>query len=99
MINTWSMDSSGKPQCRAIPFKIPRSLMRTVNALSGQIRPRAVVVARISSISARLVASPKMSMSHCTNWRNRPFWGLSARQTLPICSALKGLGRLAALLA
>ena len=29
-------------------------------------------------------ASPSISMSHCTNWRKRPFWGRSARHTLPI---------------
>ena len=32
----------------------------------------AVVVARISSISARFVASPRMSISHWVNWRKRP---------------------------
>ena len=31
-----------------------------------------VVVARISSISANLLGSPKISMSHWTNWRNLP---------------------------
>ena len=57
-----------------------------------------VVVARISSISARFEDSPKMSMSHCMNWRKRPLWGLSARHTLPIWRALKGEGSWAALL-
>ena len=50
------------------------------------------VVARMSSISARFDASPRISMSHCINWRNLPFCGLSALHTLPICSALKGAG-------
>ena len=79
-------------------FNSSLSLMRTVKELSGQIRDRAVVVAVISSISAREVASPKMSISHCTNCLKRPFCGRSALHTLPTCSALNGLGRLAELL-
>ena len=55
--------------------------------------------ARINSISAILVASPKMSISHWVNWRNRPLWGRSARHTLPICNALNGDGSWAPLLA
>ena len=46
--------------------------------------PSIAVVARINSISANTEPSPKMSISHCINWRKRPLCGRSARHTFPI---------------
>ena len=43
------------------------------------ILAKADAVAVISSISARLLSSPRISISHWVNWRKRPFCGLSAR--------------------
>ena len=53
----------------------------------------------ISSISALMLSSPRMSISHCTNSRMRPFWGRSARNTRSVWITLKGVGRLARLAA
>ena len=98
MMNTLSKSASSNWQAWAMAFRICRSFTRTVKPVKPSLHSM-VVVAPISSISARLVASPRMSMSHWVNWRKRPFWGRSARHTLPICSALKGLGSWAMLLA
>ena len=58
----------------------------------SKMRESIPAVAATSSISARFDGSPRMSMSHCVNWRKRPFCGLSARHTLPICNDLNGEG-------
>ena len=99
VMSTESAASSGKPAQETRAFRILRSFTRTVKELSGQMRLSAVPVAVISSISARLEASPRMSMSHWVNCRKRPFWGRSALQTEPTCSALKGCGSFAPLFA
>ena len=83
MINTVSKLSFGNPLYSAIAFRIRRSLIRIVKFLKSSF-PSSVVVARISSISARLVGSPRISISHCMNWRYLPLCGRSARHTFPI---------------
>ncbi len=91
LMNTSSKRFSGKPEQAAIAFKIRRSLI-LIWKFSNPSLPSVVVVARISSISARFVGSPIISISHCMNWRYLPFCGRSARHTFPICSALNGTG-------
>ena len=66
IINTVSKSSSANPLYAAIAFKIRRSLMRISKFLNPSF-PIVVVVAKISSISARFVGSPIISMSHCIN--------------------------------
>ena len=89
MTNTLSYSSASKPQYAAIAFKILRLLIRIVKFLKSSL-PSSVVVARISSISASMDGSPKISISHCINWRKRPLCGRSARHEFPIWSALNG---------
>ena len=58
--------------------------MRSLSRMCHSVSPSAPTVAAVavtSSISASGPASPMMSMSHCKNWRYRPFCGRSARHT------------------
>ena len=66
MINTVSKLSSGKPLYCAIALRIFLSLIRIVKLWKSSL-PSSVVVTMTSSISARYVDSPRISMSHCMN--------------------------------
>ena len=66
IMKTLSNDSSGKPLYEAIAFKILLSLILIWKFLNPNF-PSVVVVAKISSISAKLLGSPNISISHCIN--------------------------------
>ena len=97
-MHTLSRLSGAKPMPVSIPRRMRRSLMFTVKSLKPMSR-RARAVTSISSISALVLPSPRMSMSHCTNSRMRPFCGRSARNTRSVWMTLKGVGSLSLLAA
>ena len=68
------------------PFKALQigSVWRADRPQKGRF-PSIAVVARISSISARLEASPNISISHCTNWRKLHVLSISRT-----CAASRG---------
>ena len=75
---TVSRASSGKPIVKREFLKTRLSFTLTVNS-PIPIFVKAFPVTEISSISLQIESEPKMSMSHCTNSRSLPLWGLSAR--------------------
>ena len=97
-MQTESSVSAAKPMLSSIPRRMRRSLMLTVKPVKPMFSS-ARVVTSISSTSALGEASPRMSISHCTNSRRRPFWGRSARNTRSVWMTLKGLGSLSLLAA
>ena len=98
VMQTESSVSAEKPMLSSIPRRMRRSLMLTVKPVKPMFS-RARVVTSISSTSALGEESPRMSMSHCTNSRRRPFCGRSARNTRSVWITLKGLGSLSLLAA
>ena len=98
VMQTESNVSAAKPMLSSIPRRMRRSLMFTVKPVKP-MPSRARAVTSISSTSALGLSSPRMSMSHWTNSRRRPFWGRSARNTRSVWMTLKGWGSLSLLAA
>ena len=96
VMQTESSVSAEKPMLSSIPRRMRRML--TVKPVKPMFS-RARVVTSISSTSALGEESPRMSISHCTNSRRRPFCGRSARNTRSVWITLKGLGSLSLLAA
>ena len=91
LMHTESSASAGNPKCCSIPRSRRRSLIFTVKP-ENPIESSARAVTSISSTSALGLSSPKISISHCTNSRRRPFCGRSARYTRSVWITLNGAG-------
>jgi len=78
LMQTESSWSAAKPIFSSMARRMRRSLMLIVKSVKP-IFSRARAVTSISSTSALGEESPRMSMSHWTNSRRRPFCGRSAR--------------------
>ena len=72
VMHTLASSSSANPVFVRIVFKRPLSFIFTLKFLSPMLK-RALVVVFINSISQFSDELPRMSISHCTNSRRRPF--------------------------
>ena len=93
VMHTLSASASVKPAAKIKFFKMRRSLMRILK-FSMPMFNNAFAVVSISSTSQLVEEEPKISISHCTNSRRRPFCGRSARNTRSIWITLNGVLKL-----